>query len=563
MSKIVLMYILQRRFILAFLFLISYLTSHTQMQTIEDFYGNTNQDICENSASISENEDVTMAIDKMMDKLGANNRYLIKSCPSIDNCQAVFYNDKAYILYNPSFLGRIKHFNFSETSLHQTEDWEALTVLAHEIGHHINQHVINPPDGATSVELELEADIFAGYMMYYMGATLDEAQMVMNKSIIPEKDSYTHPGRNRRLSAIAEGYNKAMENQLGLDSDGDGVVDKDDLCPTLPGTADYIGCPSIPPKDTDGDGIIDREDTCQRIKGGQSNDGCPTCEDVSSIKSSARTLVQDYLEDLGKVTLDNQLDIIARYCNPLTTTIYNDQTKLEATQVPANNYLQLIAGKGLAIDWTVLEVLAPQQKEDLSGMTVQVKSEVAWLKNNKVISHNKLIVEVDFDLLSLRSYGDQTITQISLYEEVGDGKNSDDIQFWTNKGDIDLIFAEGDELELYVRSPRETYIRLIYELADGSKVLMFDNYHIDHSQINKEIHYPETFECAEPFGNETALLYASDTPFRPLRVDEQDGYQFIKEEIQKLNTGTKRGFKKKKGSGKMMLVRQLDFKTGR
>lgn len=550
---------------LALICFISHSPAFSQLQKIQDFFGSTNKNICESAGSVSENDDVTQAINKMMDKLGANNRYLIKSCSSIDNCQAVFYNEKAYILYNPEFLKGIKHFNFTETSLPKSDDWEALTVLAHEIGHHINQHVVNPPEGASAKDLELEADEFAGYMMYHMGATLEQTQQVMHSSVISdvERPYSTHPTRQKRLAAIEKGYNKAIENLLGLDSDGDGVRDKDDLCPTLPGSATNKGCPSEPPKDTDSDGITDKADTCPSIKGDLYNDGCPTCENLTTIKSSARALVTDYFTDIAKLTADDQLDLISRYCNPLTTTIYNDQTQLEATQIPADDYLSLIAGKNLTLDWTMAEVTTPQQKEDFSGMTAQVKAEVAWQKADKTISHNRLIIDVDFDQLSKGSYGNQTISQISFYEKVGSGERSDDIQFWTNKGDSDLTFSDGDELKLYVRSPKETYIRLIYELADGTKVLMFDNYHIDHSQINKEIKYPETFECAAPYGNETALLYASDTPFRPLSVEDHDGYQFITETVQKLNKGTQRGFKKKKGSGKMMLVRQLDFKTMR
>ena len=535
--------------------------SHTTK--IQDFYGSTNQDLCESSQSFGNDAQVTDAIDKMMAKIGANNRFIIASCDKIDNCQAVFHKEKPYILYNPDFLRAVKRMQFTETQFQKKEDWEALTVLAHEIGHHVNQHVNNASASASPLDLELEADFFAGSMMYRMGATLEQAQQVMNHEMVPTTDSYTHPARQRRLDAIAQGYKLAQESLIGMDSDQDGVVDRDDLCPSLPGTAQNKGCPSTPPKDTDNDGIIDKEDTCPSIKGNPSNNGCPTCENLTTIKSSAKTLVQDYFRDIEKLTTDNQIDIISRYCNPLTTTIYNDQTKLEATQIPADDYLKLIASKDLTLDWTITDVTAPQQKEDFSGMTVQVQSEVAWQKEGKTVSNNKLIVEVDFDQLSLRSYGDQTISQIAFYEKVGSGQSSDDIEFWTNKGDSDLTFSEGEELELYVRSPKETYIRLIYELADGSKVLMFDNYHIDHSQINKEIQYPETFECAEPFGNETALLYASDTPFRPLNVEVQDEYQFITEDIQKLNTGTQRGFKKKKGSGKMMLVRQLDFKTGK
>lgn len=56
------------------------------------------------------------------------------------------------------------------------------------------------------------------------------------------------------------------------DTDKDGVNDEEDKCPSVPGLARYQGCP-IP--DTDGDGVNDEEDKCPTIKGARENNGCP------------------------------------------------------------------------------------------------------------------------------------------------------------------------------------------------------------------------------------------------------------------------------------------------
>lgn len=56
------------------------------------------------------------------------------------------------------------------------------------------------------------------------------------------------------------------------DTDKDGVNDEEDKCPSVPGLARYQGCP-IP--DTDGDGVNDEEDKCPSIKGDRANNGCP------------------------------------------------------------------------------------------------------------------------------------------------------------------------------------------------------------------------------------------------------------------------------------------------
>ena len=56
----------------------------------------------------------------------------------------------------------------------------------------------------------------------------------------------------------------------GADTDGDGVQDKKDACPDVPGLEAFNGCP-----DTDGDGIQDSEDSCPDAAGLAEFKGCP------------------------------------------------------------------------------------------------------------------------------------------------------------------------------------------------------------------------------------------------------------------------------------------------
>ena len=56
-----------------------------------------------------------------------------------------------------------------------------------------------------------------------------------------------------------------------LDTDGDGVMDKEDDCPTVKGVRENNGCPS----DKDKDGIIDALDECPLVAGLKELKGCP------------------------------------------------------------------------------------------------------------------------------------------------------------------------------------------------------------------------------------------------------------------------------------------------
>ena len=59
------------------------------------------------------------------------------------------------------------------------------------------------------------------------------------------------------------------------DSDGDGIADPDDACPTEAGIPEAKGCPFV---DSDGDGVADNEDLCPDVPGAKSAKGCPDAD---------------------------------------------------------------------------------------------------------------------------------------------------------------------------------------------------------------------------------------------------------------------------------------------
>ena len=75
-----------------------------------------------------------------------------------------------------------------------------------------------------------------------------------------EKGAYNH-----LQHVIGVSYNFGAQ-----DSDKDGVSDKKDVCPEIPGLKEFEGCP-----DTDGDGIPDNKDACPEEAGSAEMNGCP------------------------------------------------------------------------------------------------------------------------------------------------------------------------------------------------------------------------------------------------------------------------------------------------
>lgn len=193
------------------LLLAAFLTGQAQDGRNTGFFGNANADtrVCPQGSNFMSEEDVSGLVSEMLGRIGAMNRYVIIACPQVENCQATVFNGRPYILYNPVFLQSVRRLNFStkEMPSMQERDWEALTILAHELGHHINNHLTNPMPGSTQQDLELEADRSAGFMIYLMGGSLAQASAAYARS--PEKGGYTHPARSRRLESLALGWNDA------------------------------------------------------------------------------------------------------------------------------------------------------------------------------------------------------------------------------------------------------------------------------------------------------------------------------------------------------------------
>jgi hypothetical protein len=121
---------------------------------------------------------------------------------NVPNAAAVVQNGRRYILYNPAFINVLTKATGTK--------WAAISVLAHEIGHHLYSPSVNK--GKIPLATELEADEFSGHVLRKMGATLDEAQSAM-QILATTKATRTHPAGQDRLLSIANGWNNADGNK--------------------------------------------------------------------------------------------------------------------------------------------------------------------------------------------------------------------------------------------------------------------------------------------------------------------------------------------------------------
>lgn len=118
------------------------------------------------------------------------------------------------IAFNPEFIELVRR----ETG---GNPWSAVSIMAHEAGHHLAGHTIQP--GGSQPPIELEADKFSGFVLYKMGASREDTLRAIN-TLVPEAvpGNSSHPGRSQRAAAVGDGWDSACR-QTGRSDCASGV----------------------------------------------------------------------------------------------------------------------------------------------------------------------------------------------------------------------------------------------------------------------------------------------------------------------------------------------------
>lgn len=145
-----------------------------------------------------------IALSKIMNYTGLPVNFKLMAA-DVDNACAVIQQKNSgdmlrYIMYNQQFMMQVEDLTKSH--------WAEISILAHEIGHHLSGHTLLL--GGSRPDLELEADRFSGFILYKMGGSLDEAQVAI-KTFSSDIVSSTHPAKKSRLVAITNGWLAAKE----------------------------------------------------------------------------------------------------------------------------------------------------------------------------------------------------------------------------------------------------------------------------------------------------------------------------------------------------------------
>jgi hypothetical protein len=137
-------------------------------------------------------------LQRMLDTIQWKENFQVREENGINNAYATMISGRRWIIYDNAFLEKLDYVAGTK--------WASISVLAHELGHHYRNHVV---DGRGSTPpKEIEADYISGYIMARFGASLEEAKVAMQK-IATDYGSSSHPPKNERLAAITQGWNYA------------------------------------------------------------------------------------------------------------------------------------------------------------------------------------------------------------------------------------------------------------------------------------------------------------------------------------------------------------------
>jgi hypothetical protein len=161
--------------------------------------------ICDLYGTVSSGEQYEQALQKVeeiLEKVGLFRNFEIEECQGINNALAATIplsngNLERYIIYDNSFFNKVTDATGT--------DWGLISILAHEVGHHLNGHTLKT--GGSNHQTELQADEFSGFVLARMGCSLENAQAAISK-LLPDQASSTHPAKKDRLTAVERGWNR-------------------------------------------------------------------------------------------------------------------------------------------------------------------------------------------------------------------------------------------------------------------------------------------------------------------------------------------------------------------
>ena len=256
------------------------------------------------------------------------------------------------------------------------------------------------------------------------------------------------------------------------DRDGDGIINRKDKCPKIPGLPEFNGCP-----DNDGDGIPDLEDKCPNEPGVKLNNGCPEKDEALD----ENNLMPDKNKEL-------QLGVVSSTFSKNTT---NTKEESSNQEVLAENNSMSNKNKELQLEVvsSALSKNTTNTKQESNNQISNDISNISFLINKK-LDENRIIY---FPAGSIKILGKKNLVKLRGI-----------IKLITNQKDLKVLLEghssdDGDSLSNMELS-RDRAIIIKQTLIDlgtdpgrikikalGEEEPIFDNKSINGDRFNRSV----------------------------------------------------------------------------
>lgn len=246
--------------------------------------------------------------------------------------------------------------------------------------------------------------------------------------------------------------------------------------------------------------------------------------------SRAITLQYRELDGLSSVKLNNFVNALnqlpSQFSEILAQQLENDFVSLAQFSVQRNLSRSLNSETQYEISGTYIK----------EGDNLKVTSTLKDPSTHVTLGSATAFISLDYFTTNHIKYVPDNQQQVQQQQDAFDNNTIDNdfnIDVWTNKGNQNVVFKEGDILELYLLASKECYIRVVNIWSDGTKILLINSEKLSASQVGRPYKYPTSYKCSGPkFGAESFIVFAQvGHPFAPLNTSDYNGLDKIEDDF--------------------------------
>jgi hypothetical protein len=161
------------------------------------YYQGKEQEYITREAKVGDKSGIPDVVEEIKSKIGIEVPIYVYIAKDEENCFATIgAGGKRVLIADHQFLAKVNKISGT--------NWAAISIIAHEIGHHIAGFSRR----TTQLESELDADYWSGYALQKLGASKD-ASVKCIMTYGTENDTNSHPNKYSRSKTIKQGWEDA------------------------------------------------------------------------------------------------------------------------------------------------------------------------------------------------------------------------------------------------------------------------------------------------------------------------------------------------------------------